>query len=703
MNDKPNKIILLPSFVNTKLFSEEAQNFQRDGYYTSSPPGTYGHREYWDEQTKRCLEGYSIGGIRITGLHYFYLNFYRMKATIKVGKIERKTLTFPRFLDMDYYAFHEIEQGRFDEEGMVIAKSRRKGWSYKMGALCDYQYNFYRDSTTIIGAYLDEYAQNTMDMVLEGINFVNTNTDWAKRKNPDRRDYIKARFKEAVDGREIWGGYNSEIFTLTFKDNSSAAIGKTADIMIFEEAGKWPNLINSYMLTAPVFRDGNKMIGQPFVFGTGGDMGKGTMDFAEMFYNPRKYWMRSYENIYDENAVGECGFFVDDMWYKPGKVFISYKEIPQEVKDRYSIPVPNKDSMNDKVAVEMVDADGNSNRFAAEYFLDIERDARRGKGSGRDWEDYITQYPKTPREAFLKPSGNIFPTIELNELLGQLETNNRASKLGMVGDLFWTEEGKVKWRPNQNLNPIMDFPLRNDKDHTGCVIIYESPYRDINGNVPHNMYIAGTDPYDHDSSSTDSLGSTFIYKTFQGFDKSFDVLVAEYTGRPDTAFEWYETTRKLLAYYNAKSLYENNLKGFKVYMEQKKSLHLLKEQPAILKDIVKESNTQRGYGVHMSKEIKMQCEIYTRDWLLEKKTDKEGIGERLNLHDIPSIPLVKELIAYDREGNFDRVIAFFLIMLHKQENYKKQVQQTYQETHRDNFFQKKLFQNNKGTRLNSFR
>ena len=292
-----NVSIVEGGFLDTIDFSPAATNFLQHGRYTAAPEGTYAYKEFWDEETRRCREGYEINGIRVTGPHYFYLNYCQIKATINDAGMQRKILTFPSFLDMDYYFYHEVEIARAAGQGLIVAKARRKGFSYKNGALAVWNYNFLRDSTSIIGAFLAEYSNSTMAMSLEMSNFLNKHTAWKKRRNPDRRDFIKARFQEVLDGNTVWSGYNSEIFTLTFKDNFSAAIGKSADFFLFEEAGKWPNLIDSYMVTAPCFRDGDVMIGMPIIFGTGGDMQGGSNDFAEMFYNPEKYWLRAYNNI----------------------------------------------------------------------------------------------------------------------------------------------------------------------------------------------------------------------------------------------------------------------------------------------------------------------------------------------------------------------------------------------------------------------
>ena len=73
----------------------------------------------------------------------------------------------------------------------------------------------------------------------------------------------------------------------------------------------------------------------------------------------------------------------------------------------------------------------------------------------------------------------------------------------------------------------------------------------------------------------------------------------------------------------------------------------------------------------------------------------------MNLHTIKSIPLLKELIAYDREGNFDRVIAFMLCILQAQEMHKIHLEES---TPRllidmDPFFSKQLFKKNITNRI----
>ena len=127
----------------------------------------------------------------------------------------------------------------------------------------------------------------------------------------------------------------------------------------------------------------------------------------------------------------------------------------------------------------------------------------------------------------------------------------------------------------------------------------------------------------------------------------------------------------------------------------KNSLHYLCEQPQIIKDIVTNSKVSRGYGIHMAIQIKDQCELYLKQWLYEEREDIDG-KKILNLHTIKSIPLLKELITYDRQANTDRVIAFMLCILQSKELHKIHLEETQPKTilEMDPFFSKRLFQKN---------
>lgn len=637
-DDEPKKVLHQPpwisspeTFINTREFSRDALNFLKYGYYTNAPKGSYEYRSYWDEQNKRCLEGYSVGGIKVSGRNYDYLNFSQIKARVKDKKgRERKVLTFPSFLDIDYYYYWEIEKAMDAGEGLCIGKARRKGFSYKNAQLCKYEYNFVRDSYSVIGAYLDEYSSTTMGMAKVMLNFLNKHTAWKKRRLVDKSDKVHAGFKKVIDGVETPVGFNSQIQTLSFHNNFSAAIGKGIGFMLWEEAGKWNNLMSSYNVTLPTFVDGDITTGFWIIFGTGGDMESGaTEGFEELFYNPGKYKLRSYDlSAYDPDQVGEAGLFIDDAWYKPPHLS------EEGVSQREKAIVSNLKERERKT---------------------------KGAKSTRAIDDYMTQHPLIPSEAFLISTGSYFPAKKIMDQINKVTQDKKLANIGQFG--YMSSDAKFILDDS-----MMEAPFPFDvSQKEGCITRYEPPEM-IGGEIPYGLYLASTDPYMHDDSTTDSLGSTFIYKKFYSAEKTHDILVAEYTGRPETTEDYYEQVRQLLKYYNAKCLYENQFKDMKTYFSHKNSLHMLAPQPMIIKDIIPKTEVNRSYGVHMPIQMKEAAVQYLADWL--KAEVAPGV---INLDRIYSINLLKELLRFNFKRNFDRVSSMLILMLYIQENRKIQL------------------------------
>src|SRR5690606_25700155 len=96
---------LMGKLTNTQYIREAALHFIKYGRYTLAPIGSKERWEYRQEQERRCLYGYQEGDTRITGRHYFYLNFQRIQRTIGKGKQEYKEEMFPAFWEIDYNWF----------------------------------------------------------------------------------------------------------------------------------------------------------------------------------------------------------------------------------------------------------------------------------------------------------------------------------------------------------------------------------------------------------------------------------------------------------------------------------------------------------------------------------------------------------------------------------------------------------------------
>lgn len=220
--------------------------------------------------------------------------------------------------------------------------------------------------------------------------------------------------------------------------------------------------------------------------------------------------------------------------------------------------------------------------------------------------------------------------------------------------------------------------------YTGLVYNFECATHTFltRGITTHNC-----DPYDHDQAGTNSLGSIFIYKRFQSLEAYHDILVAEYTGRPDTAEDFYENARKLLLYYNARLMYENQNKGLFAYFTNKHCDYLLADQPDIINSIISSRTTvTRRKGCHMTKEIKLWGEGLIKEWLIEEIAP--GVPR---LTTILSEPLLEELISYNNKGNFDRVMALIQVMIYREQLYNLQIKDKEKEEKRMGLFDKPIF------------
>jgi len=666
-------------FSCTKEFTYLADFFRANQCYTNIPANTVQYKEFWKDVKEKCIYGMTNSvGIKITGIHFFYLNFcpIERQSVDSRGRIS-KTMDFPRFVDLDYDYFWMVDYCRMNGKNLEGVKGRRQGWSYRAAAICFHEFYFYPDSRSIIGAFLGTYAEQTMGFGLNYSNHINSYTEFRKNRAPDLKDYVMARYQATVSGVKVWKGYRSSVEMITFKDKATAAVGKSASWFILDEAGVFPNIINTYGYSEPLIKDGSAWTGSAIIFGSSGDMEAGCQYFFEMFTNPRKYNCLEFDD--PENPQIKIGYF------------------STAVRGRWGV-CENPNSQWYKKP--MVDDDGNSNEQAAYDDIIWLRELAKGGNDHKALHNTITQFPLTYREAFLRNKGALFASPEMLEWLGKVETTPSLRGQAQRGKLVYGEDNKLEWRIDESLEQIVDFPVKAENKKEGCIVIWEHPER-VGDGVPAHLYVSGCDPYDQDKAdSSTSLGSFFVYKRFYQANKTHEIIVAEYTGRPERADDFYENCRRLCIYFNSKCLYENNLKGLKGYFEQKNSLHYLYEQPQILKDMVKDSRVQRGYGIHMNRGagssstgIKDQCELYLKQWLYDE-CEVDG-KKMLNLHTIMSIPLLKELVAYDKEGNYDRVIAFMLCILQTKELHRIHVEELMTHTSNTGAWLDKMYQKNK--------
>lgn len=657
---------------DTDKFRQAAIFFQQHGCYTLAPRGTTDYNKYWEQETDRCINGYTApDGEGITGYNYFYLNYspiMRLKEeeyTDREGNLRKRRqriLEFPSFWDYDYYYFCAIEQAELEGKHMAVLKCRQRGYSFKGGSMLVRNYMLIPGSKNFAIASEQKFliGDGLLTKAWQIMDFLDKHTAWAKQRLVSTRMERTSGYKITDEfGKQTEQGYLSSITGITLKNDPERVRGTRAKLVLWEEGGKFPSLLDAWRIEQPsVETDDGKAFGLMIAFGTGGTEGASFEGLKELFYKPKSYNVLSFPNIWDEGRENtECAFFVP----------------------AYS----NLESFDDDGNQVYMDRDGNSYKEKAiENLIDQRNKVKDGGASQQSIDRFISERPIRPAEAVLELGKNIFPRKLLMDQLTRIRTNKKLQSMKHIVDLEWDGNGQVKTTEKPS-GDITNYPLKKgDKPH-GSVVIWEYPVKD----PPLGLYIGGCDPYDHDDSFTNSLGSTFIFKRVRAGEAWTDVIVAEYSGRPDTAEEYYENVRKLLTFYNARLLFENERKGIYPYFTNKHCDYLLADQPdKIISEVFKDSKVQRRKGCHMTKQIRAYGEGLILEWLLDEFEEGHPNVER-----VYSEPLIEELIENDGVRNVDRVIALCMVMIYREELYQLKVSSAKEQNKQVELFEMPLF------------
>lgn len=657
---------------NTDKFRQAAIFFEKHGCYTLAPVGTTDYNKYWEQETDRCKNGYTApDGEGITGYNYFYLNYSPIFKLVETEYTDRngdlrkrreRILQFPSFWDYDYYYFCAIEEAEQQGKHMAVLKSRQRGYSFKGASMLVRNYMLIPGSKNFAVASEQKFliGDGLLTKAWQIMDFLDQHTAWAKQRLVSTRMERVSGYKVTDEfGKQTERGYLSSIVGITLKNDPERIRGTRGKLVLWEEGGKFPDLLDAWRIEQPsVETDDGVAFGLMIAFGTGGTIGASFDGLKELFYKPNANNVLAFPNIWDDGRQNtECGFFVP----------------------AYS----NLESFDDDGNQVYMDKDGNSYKEKAiQNLIDQRNKIKDGGASQQSIDRFISERPIKPAEAVLELGKNIFPRKLLMDQLTRIRTNKKLQSMKHIVDLEWDGNGQVKATEKPS-GDITNYPLKKgDKPH-GSVVIWEYPVKD----PPLGLYIGGCDPYDHDDSFTNSLGSTFIFKRVRAGEAWTDVIVAEYSGRPDTAEEYYENVRKLLTFYNARLLFENERKGIYPYFTNKHCDYLLADQPdKIISEVFKDSKVQRRKGCHMTKQIRAYGEGLILEWLLDEFEEGHPNVER-----VYSEPLIEELIENDGVRNVDRVIALCMVMIYREELYQVKVSSAKEQNKQVELFEMPLF------------
>ena len=582
-----------------------------------------------------CKNGAMMGDTYINPFLYWHLNAWHTEVDVidDYGRIAQKYAN-PSLRDNEWVVSTEIDRAQQERKGLVILGIRRFAKSVLEASYVSHGATFDENSQNIIAGLNAADIKLITDKIDKGLNHLPAAWQWQRVEDNWKNQVtlgVKTRGGQRIPFSQIL------IRNLDEGNNEEAIAGTKPRRLIIDEIGKG-SFLRGFQAAVPGFTTPFGWGCAPILTGTGGDMKK-FMDAKSLMFDVGNYNFLEYNNAKDETRVH--GLFISHkfrMEAKEESTLGAYLDLP-EGNDLHNIKMLVS---NEELATKIT----NDN---------LERLKKAG-----DRVAYLKEkmyYPQEVDDIFLNEDTNIFDIEGAKRQKARLLQQERT---GIPVVLYDDGEG-VKHEFTDKL-PISNFPLKNSDMKDAPVVIYEFPI----DTPPYGLYVAGVDPYRQGKSSySSSLGSVYIYKRMHQLtgEKYQDMFVASYCARPDKKETWEEQARLLIKYYNARTLCENDEISFIDYMISKNDAHYLERQPDWLKEIVPNTTVRRDYGIHRSSEkirdfLHGCLKKYTEETLVtERDDDGNIISETKGMVKIFDPVLLEEMIQYNEEGNFDRIIA----------------------------------------------
>lgn len=673
--------------INIERLSKAADTFDEYGTYCDYDPSTPAYESFWQRETSRRKKGVFIKAklyykdipkffdanttdeeresllqpLRITGAHYTYLNYGRIERTPndkERARLKREgaehvetVMGFPRYWDGDYWNFKIDEFIANNKFHLTKAKARRKGFSYKRGSQAANTINLFPNVTVTLAAdqlaYLTDKGATTF-MAKKCLDHFEEHTFWRRGYISEAIDDILLGYRVSTKGLKNFG-WMSNLYSVACGKNESAAVGKKAIEIDFEEAGKFPNLQKALDVTLSNTESGAISVGTIRVYGTGGTKGANWAAFSKAFYNPKMNKMLCMENVWDINKRHEvCGFFFPQVW-------------------------------NCEPYVER----GNSIIFTAYAWDKQDKENHFHNNDSETHIIYKAQRANTPAEAFINTTENMFASPELNLHVSDL-INDNATRFFQDGWIVVNDLGnsnRAEFIPKAECIKrdifgkgkfhefVNQVPHGSRDDTHGCVRMYYRPFL-VNGEVPKDLYFTVVDAYKVDKAQKDVTDKHSLYSA-QVWMRSNTItpypnqklLVCEYIGRLDTMEQNDIVTMGMCLMYNAECCPEAGTgETVSNFIKYKLRRYLMLDPTnANTRKLTNPNNNDYGIvigdgdkkynGLRMLKEFIYEPLSYTAD------------GKPIRrLKSISSVRLLLECQRFTAEGNFDHISAAIVAM-----------------------------------------
>jgi hypothetical protein len=619
-------------------------------YDPNDPISDYQFKEYWKRERDRMKNGFTLAGgkFRVTGWLYWHTVYWKIKQQVVVGERNFPVIDTPVFRDIDLEAAINFERARKENKRIELVGSRGFGktvWQSSMAAMI---YTTLDRSQVIISAGNAADNKTVTDMISMGLIALHPVLQKKRLKN-DWKIEIQAGFKTS-DGEISPKSSLSQILIKNYQDgnNSMATNGTRPDFHVIDEIGKILRFRQCVDDSDPCWFANSKpgsdgvlrMSALPFFTGTGGDMEVGA-EAADLFYEPAGNNILEFDDIWE--GKGKIGWFMSVLRAK-----LAHK-VPMSLGKYLGIDHPDLTN----IMIHVSDPD------MAQKWYDEQLAKAKKSGNPSTLLKFKAYNPIKPSDSFIKLSSNNFDTEACKR---QQERIKATGGLPWYVELF-QDEGKVNWKFSNKL-PITKWPSRNQELNDAPIQIWEHPDPD----PAFGLYVAGVDPYKQGQAKySDSLGAVYVFKRMHnilGEQMYQDMLVACYVARPNNKDDWENQARLLIKYYNARTLVENDEYSFIEYMKAKGDAQYLEKQPAWLREVVPGTQVNREYGIHRSSDrirahLHDSLKKYMEALVYRKNDPVTGsmISEKYGVEQILDPMLLEEIIKWNEEDNFDRIVA----------------------------------------------
>ena len=532
----------------------------------------------------------------------------------------------------------------------------------------------------VVGAAIQDKSVDLCNKFLEGLNhLIGSYGENTKQYSPsplkknykgnlspnNKENAFRHKYDVKINGEWKEKGSGTSINHVTYTvANPEAGVGKRTTISILEEVGLIDNLLAIRAANKAILMESGEKFGSQIYIGTGGNIEK-VRESEIIFNDPESYDCLAFENTL-EKGPHKIGFFLPCIFAL------------QQFKDE----------------------NGNTDIKKALDFKLTHRKQAEKASNPTVLASEMMSYPLLPSEMFLQGYDDMFPVVQIKERINELLADKNSYKdQYYYGELEFKVDGFLAWINKDYSKAIEDYPLKDNKNKEGLITIFELPKKDKDGKITNGRYIQGTDTYDDDASSTDSLGATYIFDLFT------EEVVALFVGRR-LSEEFYEITLKLCLYYNTAGahLYENNKKGLYGYYNKKNKVHLLADTPEYLSQnfqIKLSGIGNQKKGVNMSSKALVSHGIRLQaDWLRQQNEE----GEYFNLKKEKDIGYLRECSYYRADkGNYDRISARSMVFMLREQLYSRIQDIKKNNNIKDRFKESEFFNRYNKKKLGSFK